>query len=148
MSELDFPTVQLDGPQIDTSGSLQQMIIDALAAHDNWKRRLHAAIATSAADVTVEQASVDNGCAFGRWLYDDVPWRARKAWDYTNVRKLHAAFHQEAGKVLALALAGHSNDALIAMTHGSAFADTSDKLAFALRDWYGRVDDQAEGLKS
>ena len=124
------------------------MVADALAAHDNWKRRLHQAIATGEADITVEQASVDNACAFGRWLYNDVPWRARKSWDYANVRKLHAAFHQEAGKVLALALAGHSNDALIAMTHGSAFADTSDKLAFALRDWYGRVDDQAEGLKS
>lgn len=137
--------MQLDGPQIANTGSLQQMIVDALNAHDNWKRRLHAAIATSSADVSVEQASADNVCAFGRWLYDDVPWRARKAWDYSNVRKLHAAFHQEAGKVLALALGGRSEEAIVAMSHGSPFFETSERLGFALRDWYGRIDGQAVG---
>lgn len=140
--------MQLEPPQIGSLGSLQQMIIDALAAHENWKRRLHAAIATSQADLTVEQAAADNLCAFGRWLYDEIPWRARKTWDYANVRKLHAAFHVEAGRVLAYALAGRSDEAIAAMNHGSAFFETSERLAFALRDWYSRINGQVEGTRS
>ena len=140
--------MQIDVAQITTTGSLQQSIVDALAAHDNWKRRLHDAIATSGADITVEQASVDNGCAFGRWLHNEVPWRLRKSWDYANVRKLHAAFHVEAGRVLALALAGQSDNAIAAMNIGSPFHTCSERLAFALQDWHGRVEGQAAGLRS
>lgn len=140
--------MQLDGPQIDTAAPLQQMVIDALAAHENWKRRLHSAIATGESDVSVEQASVDNACAFGKWLYGGVPWRAQKSWDYTNVRKLHAAFHVEAGRVLALAVMGRPEEAIASMSHGSAFAANSERLAFALRDWYGRIEGQAVGSRS
>jgi hypothetical protein len=124
------------------------MIVDALAAHERWKPLLHAAIATAQADLTVEQATADDLCAFGHWLHEDAPWRARKTWDYANVRKLHAGFHIEAGRVLGLALAGRSAEASSAMNHGSPFAETSERLAFALRDWFSRINGQAEGTRS
>ena len=127
---------------------MQQQVMNALAAHEGWKRRLHDAIATRSAEITVEQASVDDACAFGKWLHNDVPWRIRKVWDYANVRKLHAAFHEEAGRVLALALAGQADAAIAAMSTGSPFHTCSERLAYALHDWHGRVDDQASGRRS
>lgn len=124
---------------------MQQQVVNALAAHEGWKRRLHQAIATGTAEITVAQASVDDACAFGKWLHNDVPWRVRKTWDYANVRKLHAAFHEEAGRVLALAIEGQSDAAIAAMSIGSPFSQCSERLAFALHDWQGRVDGQASG---
>ena len=46
---------------------------------------------------------------------------------------------------LALALGGRSEEAIVAMSHGSPFFETSERLGFALRDWYGRIDGQAVG---
>lgn len=146
---VDFFDVDGDGEQVNEAGpSMQQQVMNALAAHEGWKRRLHDAISTRSAEITVEQASVDDACAFGKWLHNDVPWRVRKGWDYANVRKLHAAFHVEAGRVLALALAGQSEAAISSMSVGSQFHTCSERLAYALHDWHGRVDDQAAGRRA
>jgi len=76
-----------------------------------------------------------------------VPWRARKSWDYTNVKRLHAAFHQEAARVLHLAVNGMTREAVVAMTNSTPFAAASERLGYALMDWRQRIDAQAEGLR-
>lgn len=139
--------MNIDGGGQITAEALDGMIDAALAAHESWKQRLRSAIETGTCEISVETASLDDQCAFGRWLVDGVPWRARKSWDYTNVKRLHAAFHEEAGRVLHLAVNGMPHDAVGAMTNSTPFAAASERLGYALSDWRQRIHGQVEGLR-
>lgn len=51
---------------------------------------------------------------------------------YHDVRTLHAAFHEKAGRVLSLAVSGKDTEASKAMELGSAFSKVSAQLVTAL----------------
>jgi Chemoreceptor zinc-binding domain len=115
--------------------SLEQTIVEALATHADWKRRLHTAIATGTCDVSIETATADNQCAFGHWMHREVPSMVRKTWDYANVRRRHATLHAEAGRVLELALGGYNAAAAQIMAPNAPFTQALERFEFGLRDW-------------
>ncbi|MGD9793238.1 MAG: methyl-accepting chemotaxis protein [Acidimicrobiia bacterium] len=110
-------------------------IAGALVAHADWKARLIAAIETGTSEVTIEAASADDRCAFGAWLYRDISATDRASEHYEKVRSLHASFHRHAGSVLSDALSGRAAQARAAMAVGTAFAQTSSELTYALSAW-------------
>ena len=76
-------------------------------------------------------ASCDNLCEFGRWLYGpSLDLATRSGIPYNVVRRLHAEFHDCAGRVLALALEGKATEAA-ALLEGE-YTARSDKLVVAL----------------
>jgi methyl-accepting chemotaxis protein len=106
----------------------------AIASHGAMKLRLRLAVDTGTSDLTVAAMCRDDRCALGRWLYaldattqDTMRWRC--------VRAVHAEFHEHAGAVLELALAGRPREARAAMSYSSAFAGTSAKLVAELMAW-------------
>ncbi len=116
--------------------SLQDEIKKAIGAHGMWKSRLLTAIETGKSEFAPDQIRHDNQCDFGRWLYGAaLAASAKQAPEYEACRRLHAEFHQEAAKVLGLALAGHKDKALSAMSNTGSFADISGHLTGAMFKW-------------
>lgn len=107
----------------------------AIAAHGVWKVRLRDAIASGASDYKPETVALDNACDFGRWFYA-IPEADRPLEFWAKVKKLHARFHQVAGRVLELALGGKPEEALAMMTDmGGGFVTTSIELTNTLAAW-------------
>ena len=113
--------------------TLHKEIEHAIGAHGLWKGRLKLAIDAGKSDLDPNVVCSDRHCDFGKWLYG--PGAAGKSAHYEKVRKLHADFHTEAGRVLRLAMAGHKPDAAKALDQGSVFAHTSGALTGALMAW-------------
>lgn len=83
----------------------------AIGAHGVWKVRLREAIESGTSDHSPETVGADSACEFGKWLYA-IPVAERPAEFWGQVQKVHARFHQEAGKILRLALEGKRDEAL------------------------------------
>lgn len=121
-----------------SNAALVIQIDEAIGAHGLWKMRLRSAIRSHHCDITPRQASEDCHCKFGKWLLDpQFPSAHRDAVPHSVVRRVHAEFHREAGKVLQLALDGQEKTAIAALE--GAFADTSEKLVRALMKWKGEL---------
>ena len=110
-----------------------QQIAKAIGAHGMWKMRLKSAIDSGKGDVDVATARVDNACEFGKWLYGQVSANAKATSYYTDVKQLHAQFHQAAGRVLELATTGKKAEAEALMA--GDYARTSGDLTRKLMEW-------------
>jgi hypothetical protein len=110
----------------------------ALAAHAEWKQRLHDAIATGKSEFKVEDVKRDDACSFGQWLHglqgEDVGNE-----DFNKVQSLHAAFHKTAGVILELAIAGKKDLALAMMDTGGMYSGATGDLVQALQTWKGNL---------
>lgn len=107
----------------------------AIAAHGVWKARLHEAITSGASEYLPGTVSLDNACEFGKWFYA-IPVADRPEEFWEKIQKLHAHFHENAGKILKLALNGKSDEALALMTDLSGdFVKTSSELTNTLYAW-------------
>jgi methyl-accepting chemotaxis protein len=105
----------------------------AIAAHGMWKTRLRRAVETRQTDVAVEVAAADDRCKFGTWLMGQPPGARTAVW--ARVRELHASFHREAARVLAMALAGQRAEAEAALGMDSEFTRLSSRLTEAMLGW-------------
>ena len=114
--------------------SHSQEIDNALNAHGAWKQRLLSAIEAGSSEFQVPAVKVDNGCAFGKWFYA-LPMDMRSSEHGVKVQKLHAAFHQEAARILELAVNKKKAEATAAIGLGSQYSNTSGQLAMALNSW-------------
>ncbi|MBI1358388.1 MAG: hypothetical protein GC160_28970 [Acidobacteria bacterium] len=116
-----------------TEGSLVDQIMEHIRQHSAWKARMLEAIQTGRWPGLVSEVSVDNKCAFGRWLGDfaadfqDDP-------HYQDVKRLHAAFHVQAAKTLSDGLAGRRDEAIRDVENG-AFSKASSALVLAMSRW-------------
>lgn len=107
----------------------------AIGAHGVWKVRLREAIETGTSDYRPETVAADSACDFGTWFYA-IPATERPKEFWEQVQKVHARFHQEAGRILKLALEGKRDDALATMTDlRGEFVTTSIELTTILSDW-------------
>ncbi len=93
--------------------------------HSHWKYLLKQAIAQGQSEHTVIHTRDAHHCAFGKWLYSPA---GKTLPHYLKVVELHQHFHEEAGKVLKLALLRHSNEALDGLKLGSPFNQASANL--------------------
>jgi chemoreceptor zinc-binding protein len=108
----------------------------AIAAHASWKARLRSSINTGKSDVSVETVRTDNHCEFGKFLYGPELSAAEKQSEhYRTIKPLHAQFHQEAAKVLELALSGQKEAAEQALGMGGSCAKIATTLTQAIMKW-------------
>lgn len=115
----------------DVAGEIEK----ALQAHGMWKHRLQAAIETGKTEHSVGTVKVDNACAFGKWLYS-LPASEQGSETWKTVQKLHASFHEEAGRILDLALTNRKTEAVTALTDNTGrFATSSEELTTILLKW-------------
>lgn len=107
----------------------------AIAAHGVWKVRLHEAIASGKSDYQPGTVALDTACEFGKWFYA-IPVGDRPAAFWPKIQQLHARFHEEAGRILQLALDGRAAEALSMMTDlRGVFVSTSTELTTILFEW-------------
>jgi hypothetical protein len=109
-------------------------ILRFIAAHGQWKFRLRDAITNGKSEFTVAGVKVDNACEFGKFLHS-LPPATQGTPGCSKVRAKHAEFHQEAARVLELALSGRKADAEKALAIGSSFQKLSSELATLMMDW-------------
>jgi FMN phosphatase YigB (HAD superfamily) len=91
--------------------STTESITKAIAAHGLWKTRLKEAVATGSSLFRPDAVKLDNACDFGKWLYSMTPAQRDAGWE--KIKGLHAAFHLEASKILALALTGKKAEVVV-----------------------------------
>lgn len=120
---------------------LKEELEDALGAHGKWKLRLRKAIHTGECDISVETASSDCQCAFGKWIQNHAQDLAHHT-HFHPVRNLHTEFHTNAGKTLAKALAGHKEQALKDLGLEGDFSRVSAKLTLEILHWLRQVETQ------
>lgn len=124
---------------------LTARIDDAIGAHGMWKMRLRSAVRSGTCDTTAHDASCDDKCKFGQWLYSSsLSPTLKNGVPYQVVRRLHADFHRTAGDVLADALGGRPAQA--EATLEGPFTERSEKLVRALIKWKGEA--QAEARRA
>lgn len=113
---------------------LIEQINHAIHAHGPWKLKLAVAVETGHSDIKAEIAECDDCCEFGKWIHgDDIPPALRAGKPYEVIRRLHAEFHRNAGKVLRLISEGRKGDAT-ALLKGE-FDERSHILIVALNKW-------------
>jgi hypothetical protein len=106
----------------------------AMGAHGAWKLRLRTAISVGKSDAAPSQVKCDNLCEFGKWLYGpSLDTETRSGMPYQVVRRLHAEFHECAGRVLELALRDQKSEALTLLE--GEYTERSDTLVRALTKW-------------
>lgn len=105
----------------------------ALASHAMWRHHLEHAVLTGRAPRSPEEVRCEDRCAFGAWLLGLAPLRA--APQFGEVRHLHARFHEEAARVLELAIQGQPQAAAQAMAAQGRFDRAARDLREALEAW-------------
>jgi len=113
----------------------EREIREAVAAHEQWKKRLISAIDDGACDSDPCDLERDDSCPFGAWLHNGIASYLKISATYAVVMRTHADFHREAARVLRLALEGKRDEALRQLGAGSFFSRSSDKLASLLMLW-------------
>lgn len=105
---------------------------EAIASHLAWTHAFTDAIEKSEVTEAIRLCGYDDMCKFGKWLYsleDEIKLTPA----YRKTKDLHYRFHVEAAQVANLMVATRFDQAKHAL-HGD-FAETSDKLVQAIRDW-------------
>jgi hypothetical protein len=110
------------------------MISKAIWVHGTWRQKLRQAIDIGHSHLVVEQVAADRECEFGAWLHG-LPADERDSEHWRLVHDLHAQFHVEAARVLALALNGKHAEAETAFHRGSEFRRRAAALTEALAHW-------------
>jgi hypothetical protein len=114
---------------------MDEVIEKALLAHGEWKKSLARMVENGDKTLCPEIVAKDDQCEFGKWLYLGIAPDVQVQPIYNRVRELHAEFHKEASRVLALAFSGRRDEAMEAIEFTSNFARLSGALAFALSQW-------------
>jgi hypothetical protein len=111
----------------------------ALGAHREWKSRLQAAISSGRSDFNPSVVAHDTNCDFGKWIHNGASAEAKASRHYDIVRRKHASFHAEAGRVLALAIGGKTQEAREALGADSDFANYSAALTKEITAWSNEI---------
>lgn len=118
--------------------AMLEEVTKAIGAHGKWKFNLKMAITNGKSDFTVQKVSCDDQCEFGKWLYSDrIDDDTKEGKPYEVVKRLHAEFHNCAGRVLHLALSKRTQEAG-SLLEGE-FTDRSNILVKALNKWKGEL---------
>lgn len=109
----------------------EETIDKAIWAHSRWKLHLQNAINNRKSEFSVTETGNPMFCKFGEWLYSA---EGKTLPNFAEIVELHQQFHQEAAKILALALNGQVADAKAKMESGSDFNQLTAKLVKMLAE--------------
>jgi hypothetical protein len=93
-------------------------INDIIWAHSQWKSHLRKAIDMQSSPLNVSDAGNTKKCYFGKWL---MSAEAHRLANHADLVEIHQNFHQQAAKILQMALDGHRHEAHEAIALGSHF---------------------------
>jgi len=111
----------------------KEKIVAATNAHAQWLFRLRSAVDKGTSEFKSAVVKTDNACDFGKWLYGpEFPPQAKNTALYAEIKDLHARFHQEAARILELALAGKKAEATQAMGPGTELIKLSGSMVLKL----------------
>jgi len=116
-----------------TADAFRAQVSAAINAHALWKAHLGTAITLGSAPFRVEDVGRDDRCRLGQWLHGLRG--ERNAPQFEEVRAFHARFHQEAARVLDLALAGKADEARARVAPEGEYATISARMVEALLRW-------------
>lgn len=108
------------------------LIDSALDAHNKWLIALCSAVESGVGGLKPEVVRGDDSCDFGKWLRASFPEDLKGTPLHQDVMKLHARFHQAAGRILDLVLAGKKHLALQQLESTSPFRKDALALISAL----------------
>ena len=112
-------------------------IQEAIGAHELWKGRLKEAIESRSSELQPSDVGQDNQCDLGKWLHgSSLTSLDKRSPHYALCRELHRDFHATAAKILSLALAGKTREAIRAMAPTGEFNRLSFALTRVLIQWY------------
>jgi methyl-accepting chemotaxis protein len=117
---------------LDSSGSLSEVLTAARDAQNAWGARLREAIDSGQSSMSTEQAGSDDQCAFGKWLHAPGEFRTSQPERWQQIHDLHDQFHREAAQVLKLATTGQKRQATERM-NAPDFVNVCKELVDALR---------------
>jgi hypothetical protein len=83
--------------------------------------------------VNVDDAGCRDRCKFGKWLHGTPELRHRRGFD--EIAAMHARFHEEASRILQLAISSRKDEARKLMDSTSVYTQTSAELTRALQAW-------------
>lgn len=73
----------------------------ALDAHTAWTHRLEAKIeGTSDEDLDIAKVAGDGNCPLGKWIHGEAKANFHDMAEYEELKRIHADFHLNCGKVL------------------------------------------------
>jgi Chemoreceptor zinc-binding domain len=116
--------------------TMRDEIKKAIGHHGRWLNDLLHAIGGGRTRLAAEDAGREDACAFGQWLLTSED--ARGSPEFSTIRALHAKFHEEAAKVVGLALQGRGAEAQAATDSRSAYMKASSELMRAMIEWCER----------
>jgi hypothetical protein len=106
----------------------------AIQAHAQWMSHLRQAVLDALSGIDVQSIRADSHCEFGKWLHGPGLSADDRLTDhYLEVRRLHAEFHELAGRIVELAAAGQVAEAYT-LLYGE-YITLSGKLILAMRAW-------------
>lgn len=113
---------------------LTELDIDmALAAHENWKVRLHSSLnGHSSEELRPEYICRDDQCELGKWLYGAGLQRLGKYPAFSVLLARHKYFHMQASTVVALVQDGDKDKAEQVMS--STYRHASTQLELMLKE--------------
>ena len=106
----------------------------AIQAHAQWMSHLRQAVLDALSGIDVQSIRADSLCEFGKWLHGpSLSADDRQTDHYLEVRRLHAEFHELAGRIVELAAAGQVAEAYT-LLYGE-YITLSGRLILAMRAW-------------
>jgi hypothetical protein len=113
-------------------------IEQAIRAHAQWMAQLRQAVVDALSGIDVQRIRADNHCEFGNWLHGPSLSPDERLTDhYLEVRRLHAEFHELAGRIVELAAAGQVAEAYT-LLYGE-YITLSGRLILAMRAWQSNL---------
>jgi hypothetical protein len=117
--------------------SLDDALRTAIGAHASWKIKLKATVASGISTVTSEDAKCDTCCSFGKWMHAPEQAHLHTDAQFSEINRLHRAFHQTAGEVIG-AIEQH-NETLAVQLLEADFMPQSEHLITELKNWLREV---------
>jgi hypothetical protein len=126
-----------DGIKLDAAAAaavLAEIDIDtAIAAHENWKLRLHDYLdGKSNEDLKAEVVCLDDRCDLGKWLHGPGQMRLGAYPAFSVLVARHKYFHLQASNVVVLAQSGEKDKAR--QTLGSSYRYASNQVILLLKE--------------
>jgi hypothetical protein len=113
-------------------------IEQAISAHRQWMAQLRQAVFDALSGIDVQTVRADSSCEFGKWLHGPgLSPDERQTDHYLEVRRLHAEFHELAGRIVELAAAGQVAEAYT-LLYGE-YITLSGRLILAMRSWQSKL---------
>lgn len=121
-----------------STASVLEEIKKARGAHAAWKLKLKTALSVGRSAFHSHEVKCDQNCEFGKWIHGPtLDFTIKTGKPYQVIRRLHAEFHDCAGRVLEHI--ENNNPQAAQRVFEVEYALISDKLSRALTKWQNEL---------